>query len=126
MDCVIHNPSSHHMLDWPQHWRRNGVLDRICEHGQAHPDPDQFALWVTRGWERFAAHECDGCCAYEGYAQVVDRDAADIESELSLLRTVRETLASRGAPDLGPTALEATLREELVRLREFEKDRDVG
>ncbi|AGM30792.1 hypothetical protein MA4S0726RB_3585 [Mycobacteroides abscessus 4S-0726-RB] len=57
---------------------------------------------------------------------MVDRDAADIESELSLLRTVREMLASRGAPDLGPTALESTLRDELVRLREFEKDRDVG
>ncbi|AMW19358.1 hypothetical protein Chelonae_p1607 [[Mycobacterium] chelonae subsp. bovistauri] len=45
------------------------------------------------------------------------RAAADIESELSLLRTVREVLASRAAPDPGPTALESTLSEELTRLR---------
>lgn len=111
------------MLDWPQRWRSNGVLDRVCVHGQAHPDPDQFVLWVVRGWERFAAHECDGCCAYEGYVQTGQRSADGIESELSLLRTVREVLAGRGAPDLGPTALEATLSHELKCLRDSGGDR---
>lgn len=111
------------MLDWRQRWRSNGVLDRICVHGHAHPDPDQFALWVARGWERFAAHECDGCCAYEGYVQTGHRSADDIESELSLLRTVREVLASRSAPDPRSTALEATLRRELQQLQDRDPDR---
>lgn len=122
MACTIHHPSSHHMLDWPQRWRPNGILDRICGHGQAHPDPDQFGLWVARDWERFAAHVCDGCCAYEGYVQVGHGNAADLEAELSLLKTVREVIASRGAPDLGPTALETTLRGELGRLRDLGDD----
>ncbi|MBF9349272.1 hypothetical protein HA138_05745 [Mycobacteroides chelonae] len=122
LDCVIHNPSSHHMHDWPQRWRANGVLDRICVHGQAHPDPDQFALWVARGWERFAVHECDKCCAYEGCVQTGHRTAADIESELSLLKTVREVLASRGAVVPG-IQLEETLRSELRRLQDPAEDR---
>ncbi|WP_139361370.1 MULTISPECIES: hypothetical protein [unclassified Mycobacterium] len=122
MDCVIHNPSSHHMHDWPQRWWANGVLDRICVHGQAHPDPDQFALWVARGWERFAVHECDGCCAHEGCVQIGHRTAADIESELSLLKAVREVLASRGAATPGPK-LEETLRGELQQLQDPGEDR---
>ncbi|WP_176138297.1 hypothetical protein [Mycobacterium sp. D16Q16] len=55
--------------------------------------------------------------------QTVHRGADDIESELSLLRTVREVLASRGAPDPGPTALEATLQHELKRLQGPVEDR---
>ena len=91
-------------------------MNRMCAHGQAHPDPDQFPLWLVRGWERFAAHECDGCCAYEGYTQISHCAAADIESELSLLRTVREVLVSRGAAVPG-TELEESLRSELRRMR---------
>lgn len=104
------------MRDWLQRCRPNGVLDRICVHGQAHPDPDQFALWVARGWERFAVHECDGCCAHEGCVQIGHRTAADVESELSLLRTVRDVLTTRGVSAPGPE-LEESLRTELRRMR---------
>jgi hypothetical protein len=55
--CCIHNPSSHHMADWPQVWRRDrAIMERTCEHGVGHPDPDQVMeddCWV---------HGCDGCC----------------------------------------------------------------
>lgn len=68
--CVIHNPSDHHMRDWPLHWRDDrGICERICPcphgpgahddgshcgHGIGHPDPDQLGDGV---------HGCDGCCS---------------------------------------------------------------
>jgi hypothetical protein len=55
--CPIHNPSDHHMRDWPQHWRYDrGILERICPCGVGHPDPDD------RGDDR-GIHGCCGCCA---------------------------------------------------------------
>ncbi len=43
--CCIHNPSDHHMVDWPTHWRDDrGLMERICEHGVGHPDPDDIAF----------------------------------------------------------------------------------
>jgi len=57
--CTIHNPSEHHMRDWPQHWRADrGIMERICEHGIGHPDPDDTNLDTTHG--------CDGCCRVNG------------------------------------------------------------
>ncbi len=117
MECVIHNPSGHHMQDWPQRWRANGVLDRICADGQAHPDPDQFALWLAQGRESLAVHECDGCCAYPLRAQTRRRTAADVASELSMLRMVRDVIKDSGVSAPNPTPLEAELREELRRLQ---------
>lgn len=64
--CTIHNRSDHHMRHMPQHWRKDrGMMERICEHGVGHPDPDEY--WMTnddyaeqREW--LAVHGCDGCC----------------------------------------------------------------
>lgn len=56
--CVIHHPSDHHMRSWPLHWRDDRYLmERICEHGVGHPDPDDRN---TDG-----IHGCDGCCRRE-------------------------------------------------------------
>ena len=39
--CVIHNPSDHHMRDWPTHFRDDRhLMERMCPHGVGHPDPD--------------------------------------------------------------------------------------
>ena len=67
--CVIHNPSKHHMNDWPIIVRldRDPVLtERRCPHGIGHPDPDSLA-WIVRmlgpeegHWR--GVHGCDGCC----------------------------------------------------------------
>lgn len=65
--CVIHAPSAHHMRDWPTHWRSDrGLMERICEHGTGHPDPDSLAF-IRRSQGRSAAraegiHGCCGCC----------------------------------------------------------------
>lgn len=60
-NCCIHNPSDHHMVDWPQNWRSDrGIMERICEHGVGHPDPDD-----PKSKDKYeAVHGCDGCCVY--------------------------------------------------------------
>jgi hypothetical protein len=66
--CCIHNPSDHHMKDWPQFWRSDaGFMERICPHGIGHPDPDDKTFLLNdeidveeAKWAR--VHGCDGCC----------------------------------------------------------------
>ena len=63
--CPFHHPSGHPMVTWPLLLRadRATLMERICEHGVGHPDPDSAAYWAERipkgGWFR---HGCDGCC----------------------------------------------------------------
>lgn len=58
--CCIHNPSDHHMDEWPQNWRQDRrIMERICPHGIGHPDPDDPK---TREYYE-SIHGCDGCCA---------------------------------------------------------------
>ena len=53
--CTIHNPSQHHMVNWPRQWHAfNRVMERICPHGVGHTDPDETRKDVSHG--------CDGCC----------------------------------------------------------------
>lgn len=55
-DCVLHNPSDHAMRDWPTQYNLEyDTIERLCEHGIAHPDPDNFML---DGYD----HVCDECC----------------------------------------------------------------
>jgi hypothetical protein len=65
--CVIHNPSNHVMREFPTHWRADrGLMERICEHGIGHPDPDH--LMYTQRIKNLetriveSVHGCDGCC----------------------------------------------------------------
>lgn len=65
--CPIHNPSDHPMREFPLHWRPDRqLMERVCEHGVGHPDPDHLAFVArTRGAEAAATeavHGCDGCC----------------------------------------------------------------
>lgn len=65
--CCIHNPSDHSMKDFPQLWRGDrGLMERVCEHGVGHPDPDSIAyIERTRGpgaANTESVHGCDGCC----------------------------------------------------------------
>lgn len=55
--CIIHNPSRHHMRDWPLLWdEHRKVFGRLCPHGHKHPDPDSW------GSVDHVDSTCDGCC----------------------------------------------------------------
>lgn len=61
--CPIHNPTAHHMRSRPLHWRSDrSMLERICDHGIGHPDPDHLPRWRQLGHEANAVHGCCGCC----------------------------------------------------------------
>lgn len=61
--CVIHNPSDHHMKDWPLHWRGDKKeMERTCPHGVGHPDPDDVAHQKRIRPKYVDGHGCDGCC----------------------------------------------------------------
>lgn len=67
--CCIHKPSGHPLNKAALNWRADrGLMERICAHGVAHPDPDDLAhKRRVLGQERYdmgswAIHNCDGCC----------------------------------------------------------------
>lgn len=66
-DCCVHNPSDHPLKDAPMNWRSDrGLMERICEHGIGHPDPDDISFKARTMGEKYAYYEaihgCDGCC----------------------------------------------------------------
>lgn len=74
--CVIHNPSDHPLRDAPTHWRprrldtrRGEIMERICPHGNFHPDPDDLAFIARNSGDEkakiLADHDCCGCCKEE-------------------------------------------------------------
>lgn len=67
--CPFHNPSEHHMRTWDvkvQLSRWDLRTDRLCPHGEAHPDPDNLGflarVFGNEEAERSSVHRCDGCC----------------------------------------------------------------
>ena len=73
--CPVHNPSNHHMKDWPQHYRGDrGITERICPHGIGHPDPD--CLLANKGDN--GIHGCDGCCDRVTYS--IDKFSKKVEA----------------------------------------------
>jgi hypothetical protein len=61
--CAIHRPSEHHMRDWRLSFRADKYcMERQCEHGKGHPDPDDLAYHISRGQGDVGIHGCDGCC----------------------------------------------------------------
>jgi len=62
--CPFHNPSDHALKDALINVRmdRNALVERICEHGVGHPDPDSVAYFEQLGQTMVGIHGCDGCC----------------------------------------------------------------
>lgn len=61
--CCVHNPSDHHMVDWPLNFRADrGMSERICPHGVGHPDPDDLGFRSGKDRDVTAVHGCDSCC----------------------------------------------------------------
>lgn len=61
--CSIHKPSNHLLSGAPLNWRTDrGIMERICEHGVGHDDPDDLTYRRSIGREASGTHGCDGCC----------------------------------------------------------------
>lgn len=62
--CTLHNPSEHHMCDWPLSLSEDfpTLMQRTCTHGLGHPDPDSVAYFRRCGIPGIGVHTCDGCC----------------------------------------------------------------
>lgn len=63
--CAIHNPSYHPLSDAKQYMRadKSWLIERICEHGIGHPDPDSASFIAKQeGNGSIWVHGCDGCC----------------------------------------------------------------
>lgn len=64
--CTLHNRSDHHMRSMPQKWRGDrGIIERICDHGIGHPDPDEISLNKVHG--------CDGCCVPSNWESTLEK-----------------------------------------------------
>jgi hypothetical protein len=58
--CCIHDPSDHPLNRAPLNWRSDRrIMERVCDHGIGHPDPDDVAVRTVDGE---GIHTCDGCC----------------------------------------------------------------
>ena len=58
--CSLHKRTKHHMRGWRQNWRQDRyMMERVCEHGVGHPDPDDYCILIGIDSGR---HGCDGCC----------------------------------------------------------------
>lgn len=64
LPCPFHGPSDHPLKDAPMHLRvdKGCLVERICEHGVGHDDPDSVAYMHAHGYKWVAVHGCDGCC----------------------------------------------------------------
>ena len=62
--CAIHRPSPHPMRSWPARFDSStGLVERECQHGFWHPDPDSTAWFESRGGSSLDhPYQCDGCC----------------------------------------------------------------
>jgi hypothetical protein len=65
--CAVHNPTDHHMRDWPMLWRSDrALLERVCCHGIGHPDPDHLTylrdMYGVDHAQCESIHGCCGCC----------------------------------------------------------------
>lgn len=65
-NCAIHNPSDHPLKDAKLVVRadsfKHGLIERFCQHGIGHSDPDSVAYFAKQGSHGMGVHGCDGCC----------------------------------------------------------------
>lgn len=62
--CPFHAPSDHPLKDATMAIRydKQALVERICEHGVGHDDPDSVAYMQAQGHTWAGVHGCDGCC----------------------------------------------------------------
>lgn len=79
--CVIHNPTLEAQMIGETFWSlAHGRMERICEHGVHHPDPDAVAWRLRKGLFPNVDHDCDGCCDPERLAQQARQRVANMKA----------------------------------------------
>lgn len=81
--CCIHNPSNHHMVDWPLHWRSDRhIFERIDPEGVGHPDPDDIEYHKKYNND-ISIHGCNGlCCSINFEKYLFDKNILFWKEEL--------------------------------------------
>jgi hypothetical protein len=58
--CVFHKRTEHHLRKFRQRWNMSlGIMERMCSHNVAHPDPDDERV-ISGDYKD--KHACDACC----------------------------------------------------------------
>lgn len=74
--CSIHKPTQHIMTDMPRYYRPDrSLMERICEHGIGHPDPDHMRFLreqVGIASMLELVHGCCGCCMNRRFDEPTD------------------------------------------------------
>lgn len=47
----------------PFSMKPHGFVERFCDHGIGHSDPDSVAFFSKNGLHGTGVHGCDGCCS---------------------------------------------------------------
>jgi hypothetical protein len=77
--CTIHKPSDHSMRRYKQLWRNDTkVMERVCEHGVGHPDPDEI--------NPDGMHGCDGCCLQVLEVDIPEPDINGVELVMKIFK----------------------------------------
>jgi hypothetical protein len=64
-NCCIHNPSDHPLSSAPLNWRADRqIMERFCECGIGHPDPDDLWYRVNIQGEDPKYAGVHGCCGH--------------------------------------------------------------
>lgn len=88
--CCIHNPSNHHMKDWPLHWREDrGFFERIDPEGVGHPDPDDIEYHKKNGIN-ISVHGCNGLCHHKNYEKYLKEQEMKIDWKEELKYFLKE------------------------------------
>jgi hypothetical protein len=87
------------MREWPMLFRYDrGIMERTCEHGTGHPDPDDAAyrLWFYETYDKGdydpGVHGCDLCCG--------SKTSQALAAERAKLKQAQEFPTPNGGPTL--------------------------
>lgn len=120
--CPFHAPSDHPLKDAPMHLRmdKGGLVERICEHGVGHDDPDSAAYMRKHGQGWAGIHGCDGCCTTknspEGESLAKRQVASSIVTPDTKNSPKEESLGLTGIPAKADSSTIPDLRAELEKI----------
>jgi len=94
--CPFHKPTEHSMSDWPSTFNWDMMrLDRVCEHGLHHPDPDTPQELCS------VEHECDGCCEVREAVECVPNPGSHRAKSLGCICPVLDNSHGKGYMEQG-------------------------